>query len=63
MAKTTQLDSPAWVPTSPSCKPDNSGVTNGLKGPDLQRRTSSPNAETEIVIMSVPDSGAKMTIK
>jgi len=61
MAK--QMDTVAWSPASPSCKPSNSGVTNGLKGTDLQARTSSPNAETEILIVNVPDSGAKITIK
>lgn len=62
MAK-TQMDSPAWCPTSPSLNPSNSGTFDGLKGTDLQKRTSSPNGEKELLIVSVPDSGAKVTIK
>jgi hypothetical protein len=58
-----QMNSPAEMPASPSCNPSDSGVFDGLKGTDLQKRTSSPNGETEILIVKVPDSGAKMTIQ
>lgn len=61
MAK--QMDSPATMPASPSCNPSNSGVFDGLRGSDLEKRTSSPNGETELLIVKVPDSGAKMTIQ
>jgi len=61
MAK--QMDSPAACPASPSLKATNGGVYDGLKGTDLPKRTSSPNAQAEKIIESVPDSGAKMTIQ
>lgn len=62
MAKTSQLDSPAILPVSPSTNPSGSCTYNGVKGPDLETRTSSPNGNKEVTIVKLPDSGAKMTI-
>lgn len=63
MPKTDLLISPAVLPTTPSTKPSKSGDNSGLSGSGLQPRTKSPNGLPEKIRESVPDSGAKVTIK
>ena len=46
--KTSQLDSVAWTPKTPTLEPTYPGPRGkGVKGDDLPKRTSSPNQENE----------------
>lgn len=59
MAKNSQLNSVFDPPKVPTCKPTIGGPdVNGVTGPNLQKRTSSPAAENEKLFENVAGSTA-----
>lgn len=51
---TSQLESVAWSPKKDTVTPTIGGLSNGLTGPDLAKRTSSPAAQNEKIMENVP---------